>query len=398
LRTLHKYLIRQVLAGLLMTVAVFTFVLLLANVLKEILALLVNRHVSLWLAIEAIVLLVPFVLVFALPMGMLTAALLVFGRFSADNELTAARASGISLVSLISPILLLSVIFSGVCGLVNLHVAPYCRVAYKRLLFEFGASQVGLLIPEKTFIKDFPDRIIYVGEVEGPRLKDVLVYNLNDDDKVESYVRASEGRLVVERTNRIVRIHLMDAWTLPVKEVELQKGGGSQSFAGVYLSQIDYFYTNNPSSQKRDRVRLTDMTFLQLRAQLREMEARLGRTEAITNASKAALQAGARQLQQRREDATLPIRVQMNRQVAFSFACIGFTLVGIPLGIRAHRRETTFGIAVALVLVCIYYAFFIFAGAMDTRPDWMPHLVLWLPNFLFQAIGGVLLWKANRGV
>jgi lipopolysaccharide export system permease protein len=386
-RTLHLYLTRQVLAALLMTVAVFTFVLLLGNVLREVLALLVNQQANLLTVLYAIGLLIPFVLVFALPMGMLTATLLVFGRFSADQELNAARAGGVSLLSLITPILLLSLALSGVCALVNLHVAPASRVAYKRLLFEMGLKHTGSLLPEKTYLKDFPGRIVYLGKVAGENLEDIIIINLKGQ-QVESYIRASKGKLEVNTAVNTIRVRLWDAWS-----VDWVRGRREPGYAGE--AELPEIPIRQPTEED---VQLSDMTFLQLRQELRAMEKLVG----VAIPYQKALPQDPAQLealrQRHREDLTMPVRLQMHRQVSFSFACIGFTLVGIPLGIRAHRRETTFGIAIALLLVLVYYGGFILAQGLESRPELLPHLILWLPNFVFQIVGMALLWRANRGI
>jgi len=180
MKTLHLYLLRQVLVSMLLTVAVFTSVLLLGNLLREILVLLVVHKISLVAVVQAVLLLVPFVMVFALPMGMLTATLLVFGRFSADQELTAARASGISLLSLVSPIVLLSVGVSAVSAWFSMYVAPMSRVAYKELIYGIGMEQPATILSENQFVKDFPGYVIYVGKVIGTNtLRNVLVYKMD---------------------------------------------------------------------------------------------------------------------------------------------------------------------------------------------------------------------------
>lgn len=392
MKTLHLYLTRQVLGTLLMTVMVFTFVLMLGSVMKEILGLLVNRQAGLALVGEAVLLLIPYVLVFALPMGMLTAALLVFGRFSADNELTAVRASGVSLLALATPVLVLSILLSGVAACINLEIAPRCRTAYKKLIMQAGFARSVSFIPERTYITDLNTNcVVYVSKVDGTNLHGVLIYEWRND-RMESYNRAESGVLHVDVANSVLTVVLSNAFSVTVRE-------GDALPQPVPLGMVEFSFTNAPGRLERRRVDVSEMTFQQLRDEIRSLEQRMETSSAVDKLPTEMLRERMKQMRaQKRLDLTLPARVQLHRQVAFSFACVGFTLIGIPLGIRAHRRETTFGIAVALVLVVIYYSFFILGQSLDTRPELAPHLILWLPNFLFQAVGMVLLWRANRGV
>jgi len=373
-----------------MTVMVFTFVLLLGNILKDVLGLVVSGQATLGMMAQAIGLLIPFVWVFALPLGMLTATLLVFGRFSADQELTAARAGGVSLLSLSAPILMLSLLLCGFCAWVNMELGPSSRVAHKKLFARLLTSKVSsALIPEGRHFSHpkLPGFIFFVGKKNGEELEDVIVYQLSSGTNFPATINAARGLLSFKESDNTVEIELFDTRTISFdKDNE------------VYMSHdlsLSRKYTLPNLDQALDRVSMSDMTFFQLRREMWKLEALAALPTSSTN--NAMPSKGSLSLEQVRQ-MTSQIKVQMHRQIAFSFACFGFALIGIPLGIRVQRRETNIGFAIAIVLVLIYYSFILLGLSLAKQPQFSPHLLLWLPNFIFQGIGAVLLWRANKGL
>lgn len=410
MKTLWGHLLRETLGTLLVAVLVCTGLLLLGNLMKEILALLIGGQASLLTVLKGVGLLIPFVLTFALPMGMLAAALLVFGRLSADQEITAARANGISLASLATPVLLLSLAFGGLCAWVNLDLGPRSRVAFKRLVYDVALSRDRPPVVEGRFITDLPGLVFYAGRVRGQELEDVVFYQLENGRRVRD-LRAPRARLEVDRTNRLLHLTFFDARALewiparpepvpatndlltvtneavapagaeaplpaapaetnaPPPEVPAEGGGQWQP---IFLTETALPPIPLPAlSANGDPARISDLTFRELRAERARLRA-LGVPD------------------------TTPLEVQMHRQVAFSFASFVFALVGIPLGVRAHRRETSIGLALAVALILVYYAFVVLGQAFEHRPELHPQWILWLPNLLFQLTGGWLLWRADR--
>ena len=388
-KTLHKYLLFQVLASLLLTVAVFTFVLLIGDGLKEILPLLIGGQVRPGIVLEAIGLLIPFFWVYALPMGLLTATLLVFGRFSADQELTAARASGISLLSLVMPVLLLSLFCCGVSAWINMDLGPRSRVASKKLIFRARSELANVQFPEGRFISDIPGYIFYVDKNRDGNLQDVMVVVLQNETSPSTSIHAPRGRLETDLRDKQLLLHLFEARSVTLNGTHTTIGSSPELVLNFNLNAV----TNRVSKPS-----ISDMTFWQLRDEMNDLERKLDLSLPAVEASSKESSAQLHEAEKQREGLTEPIRVEMHRQIAFSFACFGFTLIGIPLGIRVHRRETNIGVAMALVLVVIYYSFIMLGGSLSSRPEFAPHLIFWVPNFIFQAVGAVLLWRANRGI
>ncbi|MBX3745809.1 MAG: LptF/LptG family permease [Verrucomicrobiae bacterium] len=381
MRTLHRYVLVEMLGTLVVAVLVCIGLLLLGNLLKEILALLMAGRATLPLVLRGIGLLIPYVLVYALPMGVLTAALLVFGRLSADQELTAARANGIGVMAMAFPVVILGLALCGVCAWVNMELAPRCRGQYKQLFQEIAREQARSLIPAGRFVTEFPGFVLYADRIAGEEMIDVLFFQVREGRKVRD-IRAPRARLEVRTEEGELRLTFFQGRALewiPRAPEEMEGGrpdGEEEESAGFWQPLMITGALPVTVALPRAIVsggmpRLSDMTARQLRDERREL-LRLGI-----------------------EDVT-PLDVQIHRQVAFSFACFGFVLVGIPLGVRGHRRETSVGVAVAIGLVLVYYGFLIVAQALETSMEAVPWLIVWMPNALFQLTGAWLLWRADR--
>ena len=373
-----------------MTMLVFTFVLLVGSVLRELLQPLVNGQASFLLVAKAFGLLIPFVFAFALPMAMLTSTVLVFGRFSGDQELTAARASGVSLLSLAAPILVLSLFLCGVSALINMQLAPSCRVAYKGVLADMKTALANFKLPDATYV-DFPAVkdgdpafTIYARKNRNQNLQDVMFYQVNGETNMTVF--APYGHLAIDTNTQQLILNLTN-------ETSTYFPGGITTFGAEAEEVVDL------KSDQKNPVGISDMTFSQLQDELRTRSVRLSRPlDRGTNAAAADSVKKKKSPQRMMADFTEPIRIQIHKQVAFSFACFGFTLIGIPLGIRVHRRETNISVFIALGLVAVYYAIQVMGQSLASHAQYAPHLLMWVPNLMFEAIGAVLLWRANRGI
>jgi len=85
--------------------------------------------------------------------------------------------------------------------------------------------------------------------------------------------------------------------------------------------------------------------------------------------------------------------IEANRRVAIAIGCFTFMLVGIPLGVKSHRKETSIGMVLSLVIVFAYYIFIIIAESLADYPNLHPNLILWLPMIAMQLFG---IWMIHR--
>jgi len=379
---LQRHILKSVLLACAIAVGLFAFVLMVGNAVKDLLGYVVAGQLRLETFTELVLLLVPFVAAYALPIGMLTGVLLVLGRMSAEQEITAIRAAGRGLGWVARPVLLLGAAGVALGLAFNFQFMPWARVVYHtELAGAVRANPLSFIVP-RTFIRDFPGRVLYVGEKEGQTVKDFWLWELDGQGGVRHFIHARSGRLAYDETT--------DELTLNLANVRVETAGakaGTDDFAApVAYGQFGSFPLRLSLKRLFGPIvvhrKLQWYTFPQLLAEWRRL-APPG--PGATAAARAA------QAEQR-------MRVQMTIQDKFTtaFAVFTFALMGVPLAIKVARRETSANLGVALAMAMTYYFLTVIVGWLEDRPALRPDLLIWLPNLIFLAAGLWLFWRTDR--
>jgi len=332
--------------------------------------------------LRLVLLLIPFVVSYALPMGMLTGVLLTLGRLSADNEITAMRAAGQSMFRIALPIFVLGLLGAVFALPINFKAMPWARVEYDH---EFNqairAKPLSFIVP-KTFSHDFPGWVVYVNERHGSELREIWVWKLDEMKRATSLWHSAAGSVVYDEKDSELILTLLggQAETLYEKNPEEYNVTGAVPTIGSFDQWSPRLSLATLFKRQGDRQKLPWMTYAELQ---RERTRRIalpvepGKTR-------------------EHEQAVMQVTSTIMDKFNTALAVLSFAVLGLPLGIRISRRETSANLGLAVVLALSYYFLGVMVGWLDRHPEYRPDLLLWVPNILFLTIGAILFRRMDR--
>jgi lipopolysaccharide export system permease protein len=374
---LDRYIFRSVLLTCAGAVGLFAFLILLVNVMRDLLNYVLAGQISLGTMARLVPILLPAVLPYALPMGVLTGVLLTLGRLSSDSEITAMRTAGLSLPRIARPVFIFALLGVAAALYVNYDAMPHGRVEYEQELANaLHTHALGLIVP-RTFVHNFPNTVIYAGEKQGDHLRDIWVWKMDDERRVNIFVHAQSGLISYDEEKNTIEARLLQAqieWRNGAQSGDLSKPTPESSAEVFPLSfPLDKVFSRGPGFHRK----LQWMTL----GELLDEHTRL--------AGQQVAPAGARD----HARDIMKVQFTLSDKANTALAVLSFALIGVPLGIRVSRRETSANLGLAVVLALGYYFLTVMVGWLDRHPEYRPDLLLWLPNLIFLGLG---LWLFQR--
>lgn len=363
-KTLSLYLLKESLPIFFISLLVFTTILLMDKILKLI-ELIVTKDATLSQILMLLIFISPSFLIFTIPISFLCGILLAFSRLSADGEITAFKASGISLYQLFYPVFSLSIIFTLITSLMVLYGLPWGNRGFKAMLYIIAQSKADVEIKERIFNDTFDGLIVYVDKIpiDNKKMEGILISDERKKDKVTT-IFAEEGFLIPNpKTQEIIfrlnngDIHIYDQKTNIYQKIKFNSYDIKLELAKAF-SYIE--------KKLKDR----ELSIDEIRSKIIELK--------------------------KRGENVRTLEIEFQKRYAFPFACIIFGLIAVPLGIQPHRSGRSYGFVFTILIVLVYY--FSLSAFENFGPNLglQPVLIAWGPNMLFGGIGIYLLIISSK--
>jgi lipopolysaccharide export system permease protein len=365
-RTLDRYLLREVAAPFLLALAVFTFILQLPPIMRQAESL-IAKGVP-WTTVgHLLLLLVPQALGLTIPMALLVALLIAFGRLSADREMVAVLACGVSLYRFLIPVMALSAAAAGVTMWVLIVGIPDANQAFREITYDIVSAKVENDVRPRVFFEDFPSRVLYVQDSAAPDAgwRKVFLADTSTPGRPTVFM-ARSGRLLLERQQRRVELVLHDG---------ARYGAGEKpgEYEVYRFDGRDLIISLDPNSVFPATAPPKGVTELRI-AELRQQMA-LKASQGISPHNEI---------------------MQIQQKFSIPFACLIFGILGIALGVTARKDGKFAGFVIGIGVIFVYYVLMYLSESL-TKGGALPAAISrWVPNLVLLPVAIVaLVWRAR---
>ena len=359
---IDRYVVRQMVPPFLLGLLIFTFVLIIEPLRREAEGL-IAQGVSSATVAKLIFFLLPQSLAMTIPMALLLALLVGFGRLSADREFVAMQACGVSLVRLLRPVIILSFLAWAATSYMWFWGMPHGNQAFREAAFSVLADRAAGEVKPRLFFNAFPRLTLYVREIprSGSGWDGVFLYDQRQDPPATYLAR--HGRVVINRTERKVELvleegarHTLDA------EGHYDYFRFDQQLVLSLEPQSIFGDGSGPTKNVREK------TLSELLEEVRDQEAK--------------------------GESTHNQWINIHWKFAIPVAAFIFGVIGVALGATNRRDGAAGSFVLGVFVVLFYWIPLTFGESMVKSGRVPPWFAAWLPNLLVGAVGLLLfLWR-----
>ncbi len=357
-RILSRYLMLEILHPFAVSLLGFTSIVFSGRVVR-LSEMIVVKGVGFGEIVRACFYLLPYLLVFTLPMAATVGIILGLIRLSVDFEIIAMKSSGLSFFQLLRPILAFALATVAATLFLTVYGAPWARHQTQLLLTDVVKRRADLGIQEQTFNKDFPGLMIYVHRVAGPggEMDGIFVYDKRDRENPHT-IYAKYGKLDYDQGQETLVLRLSE---------------------GLVIRW-------SPDAHRQQTVE-----FKSYRLPVNLFDLKLKESKSEKEMSLTELVQAFRKAKPGTQDYNR-LMVELNQRFAMPLGAFLLCLLAVPLGMSPEQQGRVWGLIMGLAVFLIYYVIFTASWRLGVQGRLNPALAPWLPNLLFLGLAAYF-WR-----